>query len=329
MRIRIHLLRTALAASLAHAVLAVQAQTIEVQSSGAAQPLTLAIVAGFKAPTPEAARIMAGSAGSALALTRLCAGEAVIAVVSRPIAAAERAGCEAAGVAYVEVPVAFDAIVVVANPRNSFASALSDVELRSIWRADGGPAPARWRQVNPAFPDAALKLYTLDTKGEGTSTFDEAILGSGQSARRGVSVFGTENVLATAVARDANAIGLLPFVYFGAHGARLKAVPVSFGGSGSAVAPSRETVADGRYRFLSRPLFLYVRVEALERPEVAAFAEHYLQSAAAQAGYVPLTANSYTLALQRLRARGAGTLWDGKIPTGLTPQALEERLAGK
>lgn len=329
MTCRMDLLRSSLAALLALVGVVAHGQTIEVQSSGVAQPLTLAVAAGFKGPTPEAVRVIAGSAGSALSLRRLCAGEAVIAVVSRPISAVERAACDAAGTALVEAPVAFDAMVIVVNPRNNFAAALSEAELRSIWRADGGPLLSRWRQVNAAFPDAALKLYTLDTKGEGAGAFDEAILGPGQSARRGVAVLGTENVLAAAVARDANAIGLLPLVYFEAHRARLKALPVSFAGSGAAVLPSREAVADGRYRLLSRPLFLYVRVEALERPEVAEFAEFYVQGAATQAGYVPLSTASYPLALARVRARTAGSLWDGKLPVGLTPQALEQRLAGK
>jgi phosphate transport system substrate-binding protein len=155
------------------------------------------------------------------------------------------------------------------------------------------------------------------------------VLGRGGEARRDITASADDDVIVQAVARDTNGLGYVPFSYYWANRARLKAVAISQAPGGQAVAPTLEAIARGQYQPLSRPLFLYVSAKSLERPEVKSFAELYVQRAGATArtlDYVPLTEDLYRVALDSLRRGTAGTRWAGSVPVGLTQESLQKSL---
>jgi phosphate transport system substrate-binding protein len=304
-------------------------QALRLQSSSAAHPLSQRIAKDFAAAGGKV-KIELGDSGSAEALRRLCSGEADFAAVSRPIVKVELAQCAKAERTFVEVPIAFDALAVVVNPRNSFLTALSVEELRTVWRAEAQGKIVRWSQVNARYPDQPVKLYAPDARAERGNYFNEAILGSGREARRDFTASADDDVIVQAVARDAEALGYVPLSYYAANRKRLKAVPIARAAGDAAVEPSLESIAAGRYQPLSRPLFLYVNAKSLERAEVAAFAEHYLQEVrriAPEMNYVALADATYQAGQERLRKRSVGSRWDGAVPVGVTLESLHKRFA--
>jgi len=306
-----------------------QAQPIRLETSSATYPLAKRIVDDTSAAGAKV-KVVVGESGSAEALRRLCAGEAELAAVSRPIIKAELAQCAKAERTFVEVPIAFDALAVIVNPRNSFLSALSVDELRTVWAAESQGKVVRWSQLNPRYPDEPVKLYAPDARAERGNYFNEAILGAGREARRDFTASADDDVIIRAVARDASALGYVPLAFYAANRKRVKVVPIAAAGANAAVEPSLESIAAGRYQPLSRPLFLYVSAKSLERAEVAAFAELYLQQVrrlAPELNYVPLADATYQTAQQRLRQRTAGSRWDGTVPTGVTLESLHKRFA--
>src|SRR5262249_35243082 len=159
-------------------------------------------------------------------------------------------------------PIAFDALAVVVNRRNSFLSTLSAEELRTLWAAESQGKVVRWSQLNARYPDEPLKLYAPDARAERGSYFNEAILGSGREARRDFTASADDDVIIQAVARDANGLGYVPLAYYAENRNRVKAVAIAGGANSAAVEPSLESIAAGRYQPLSRPLFLYVDVKS-------------------------------------------------------------------
>jgi phosphate transport system substrate-binding protein len=302
------------------------AQAIRLESTSAAYPLSNRIVEDFRR-AGGTIKVLAREPGSAEALRRLCAAEAEIAVVARPMLKGELAQCQTAGSSFVEIPIAFDALVVVVNPRNNFVAALSVDELRAMWRVEAQGKLVRWSQLNPRYLDQPLKLFAPDAQAERGNYFDQAILGHAE-ARRDLTSSAVDDVIVQAVARDPGALGYVPLAYYAANRNRLRAVPIAQA-AGGATEPSLESVATGRYQPLSRPLLLYVSAKALERAEVAAFADHYLQQArrlARELNYVPLADATYQAAQERLRQRTAGSRWDGATPVGMTLESLHKRL---
>lgn len=307
----------------------VQAQAIRLQSASAAYPLSKRIVddVGRAGGT---VKIVSGDSGSAEALRRLCAGETDLAAVARPIIKGELAQCEKAERTFVEVPIAFDALAVIVNPRNTFVEALSIDELRGVWTAEAQGKLVRWSQLNARYPDEPLKLYAPDARAERGNYFNEAVLGSGREARRDFTASADDDVIVQAVARDAAALGYVPLAYYLGNLKRLKAVPIVRAAGNAAAEPSLESVAAGRYQPLSRPLFLYVSAKSLEWAEVAAFADHYVQEVrrlGRELHYVPLADGTYQIAQQRLRQRTAGSRWDGVVPVGVTMESLHKRFS--
>jgi phosphate transport system substrate-binding protein len=301
------------------------AQPIRVESSSAAYPLTKGVAERLQG----GGGVILSESGSASALRRLCAGELEFAAVSRPIDKSELAACERAKRAFIEVPIAFDALAVVVNPRNDFVASLSVEQLRAVWAIESQAKLTHWSGINPAYPLMPVKLYAPEARAERGNYFNEAVLGKGREARRDVTSSADDNVLVQAVARDQNALGYVPLAYYLANPKRLKLVPIAPSTGATPVAPSAEAVAKGLYQPLSRPLFLYASAKALEQPQAASFAQAYLaqiRDVAPRLGYVPLADPTYEAAGRRLAQRTAGSLWAGEVPVGLTLQSLQQRL---
>jgi phosphate transport system substrate-binding protein len=307
----------------------VQAQSVRLEGSSAGLTISQAAAAEFRRSHKDVA-VSVGVSGSGGALGKLCRGEVDVVHSARPILKAEIEACRKADVQFIELPLAFDAVTVVVNPKNSFVQSLTLDELRAMWEETAQGKIVRWSQVNARFPDAPLKLLAPDAQFDGSNYFLAAILKPGQSPRRDYMGSVDDNVLIQGVARDINTVSYLPVATYLENRAKLRAVPIVESAGTEAIAPSLENIANGRYQPLSRPIFLYVNTKSLARSEVAAFAEHYMANAARlaqSARYVPLADSAHRTGQERLRRRIAGSVWSGTVPVGLGMQELQKREA--
>jgi len=292
---------TAVAATIGLSALVANAQTnlISVDGSSTVFPITEAMAEEFMASNSNV-NISVGVSGTGGGFKKFCAGETVISNASRPIKDSEKEMCAAAGIEYEVIPVAYDAITVVINPNNDWASELSTDELKKIWEPASEGTITNWNQVNPSFPDAPLNLYGPGTDSGTFDYFTDEINGEEGASRADYTASEDDNVLVLGVSRDQNALGYFGMSYYLENSGSLQAVGISSEDTnGEAVVPSPETIDD--YKPLAREIFIYVNKEALaSRPEVNAFVEFYLDQAEAtsnniisEVGYVPLPSSSY------------------------------------
>lgn len=264
---------------------------IEIDGSSTVEPITAAVAEEFKKLHPGVNPNVAVS-GTGGGFKRFTIGETAISNASRPIKDAEREDAEANGVEFVELLVAADGLTVVVNPNNNFATCLTVDELKKMW--EPGSTVNNWNQVNSSFPDRALSLYGPDTDSGTFDYFTEEIVGEAQASRADYSPNANDNILVQGIGGDENSLGYFGFAYYLENQGRLNAVSIDNGNG--CVAPTPETIKGGTYTPLSRPLFIYVNTEHLQKPEVRAFVDFYLDNAAqlaAEVGYVALTDAEY------------------------------------
>jgi phosphate transport system substrate-binding protein len=247
---------------------------VQVDGSSTVYPVAVAVAEEFQIEN-RGVRVTVGFSGTGGGFKRFCAGEIDISDASREISEAERAACEAAGVAFVEIPVAWDGLSVVVNPANDFVECLTVPELEAMWRP--GSSVRTWRDVRPEFPAEPVQLYGPGTDSGTFDYFTEVVVGEAKASRNDFQASEDDNILVQGVAGDRYALGYFGYAYFRENRDRLKLVAVD-GGEGC-VLPSDETVSDGSYAPLSRPLYMYVSRRAAERPEVRAFVDFMLEHA--------------------------------------------------
>lgn len=275
-------------------------------------PVTQAVAEEFRSQFPDV-RVPVGVSGSGAGFKKFCAGETDITNASRPIKASEIETCQSNGIDFVEVPVAFDGLAVLANPSNDFVDCLTVDELRKIWEPAAEDTVTSWAQVRDDFPDEPLILYGPGVDSGTYDYFTDAVVGEEGASRGDFTPSEDDNVLVQGIAGDRSATGFFGLAYYAANKDKLKLVSVD-GGDGC-VAPSPETVNTGTYQPLSRPLFIYISVPAAERQEVQTFIEFYMKNAgtlAGDVGYVELPPNIYDLALARFNNRVTGSIFEGE-----------------
>jgi phosphate transport system substrate-binding protein len=283
------------------------ATTIVIDGSSTVYPITVAIGERYAAQN-HTAGIEVLCSGSSAGFRRLASGEVPIAGASRPIKADELAKAAKAGIEVVELPVAYDGLSVVVNKHNTFVDHLTVAELKRIWEPSS--TVTSWRQVRASFPDVPISLFGA---GKDSGTFDyftEVIVGTARASREDYTASEDDNDLVQGVVRNRGALGYFGMAYLHENEALLKAVPID-GGKGP-VSPAVETVADGTYRPLSRPLFIYVNKSALARPEVRQFVDAYVAmvpAIAPQVGYVAFDQRTYELVTARLAAGTTGSIY--------------------
>jgi phosphate transport system substrate-binding protein len=319
----------ALAALIAAAGLA-QAQVIKIDGSSTVYPITEGVAEDFQKMKKNVIKVTVGISGTGGGFKKFCRGETDIQDASRPILEKEMADCRAAGVEYVELPVAFDALTVVMNPKNTFLKSITVDELKKIWEPAAQGKIMRWNQVNPAWPDAPIKLFGAGSDSGTFDYFTEAITGKSKASRGDFTASEDDNVLVQGVAQDVNAIGYFGYAYYAENTQRLKAVPIIEKAGKPAVAPSEASVLDGSYQPLSRPIFIYVSVKSLAKPEVREFAEYYMKNSAKiakEVKYVPLPDKAYTIGLEHIAKGKKGTVFGGKNEVGVRIDELLAREA--
>lgn len=272
---------------------------IQADGSSTVGPLTTKAAEDFKAQ--GGADVTVGISGTGGGFERFCRGETDISNASRPIEGEEAAICKKNGVEYVELQVATDALTNVVNPANDWATCLTVDQLNAIW--EPGSKVTSWKQVDPSFPDVALKLYGAGTDSGTFDYFTGVINGEEGASRSDFSATEDDNVTVQGVAGDKGALGYFGFSYFEENQDTLDALQVD-GGSGC-VAPGIESAQDGSYTPLSRPLFMYVKLSSLqENQDVADFARYALeneQGIAAEARFVPMDQAQIDGQLQKLQ----------------------------
>jgi phosphate transport system substrate-binding protein len=284
------------------------AGAISVDGSSTVYPITDEAALRFM-DLADDVRITVAFSGTGGGFAKFCNGETDIQDASRPIQADEQAACAAAGVQYYAFEVAYDGISVVVNPKNDFVTCLTVDQLKYLWRNED---PAKtWRDLDPTWPDDRIELYG---PGPASGTYDyfvEAIIGvtDGTDMSR-TDYFPSENDLDLVAGVESleDALGFFGYAYYVHDKVKLKLVAVDAGAG--CISPSPATIADGTYRPLSRPLFVYVKAATLQRPEVQEFVRFYLANApqlAVDVGYVAAPASAYAEDQAKIEGAIAGT----------------------
>ena len=325
--IKIGVAVAALLAAAATAQVAHAQQVVKIDGSSTVFPVTEAVAEEFQISKKGKINVTVGISGTGGGFKKFCRGEIDIADASRPILEKEMAACKEAGIEYIELPVAFDALTVVINPKNKFIEKLTVAELKKMWEPGAQGTVMNWNQVNPQWPNAPLKLFG---PGADSGTFDyftEAVVGKSKSSRGDFTASEDDNVLVQGVSRDVNALGYFGYAYYIENKDKLKAVPI-VNEKGQPVAPSMEAVLKGSYSPLARPIFIYVSTKSLAKPEVKEFVEFYMKNAttlAAEVKYVPLPPQAYKTALEHVNKGKKGTVFGGHAEVGVTIEDLLKR----
>jgi phosphate transport system substrate-binding protein len=328
--IKISMAASAVAAAIAFSPIAsAQQKIVKIDGSSTVFPVTEAVAEEYQKAKKGAVNVTVGISGTGGGFKKFCRGETDISNASRPILKKEMDDCKAAGVEYFELPVAFDALTVVVNPKNAFIKTLTVDELKKMWEPGAQGKVTKWNQINPAWPDAPMKLFG---PGADSGTFDyftEAVVGKSKSSRGDFTASEDDNVLVTGVSRDVNGLGYFGYAYYIENKDKLRAVPI-VNKQGQPVEPSMEAVLKGSYQPLSRPIFIYVNAKSLEKPEVKEFVEFYMKSGgklAREVKYVPLPDSAYKSALEHVQKGKKGTVFGGSPEVGITIEELLKREA--
>ena len=287
-----------------------QLSGIKIDGSSTVYPITQAMAEEFAGESAinRAIRITIGISGTGGGFKKFCAKETHISGASRPIKQSEIDKCKAAGVEFIELPVAYDAITVVVSKKNTWATDMTPEELKKLWISDS--SVDSWDDIRAGWPQEPVRLYGPGTDSGTYDYFVEAILGKNDagkknSPRTDYTASEDDNVLVQGVKDDETALGYFGLAYYAENADKLNAVAIN------GVLPSANTVNNGTYTPLSRPIYIYVNKEAASRPDIQAFVNYYLNGTKrndiiSEVGYVPLPGEDYTNAWQRYEDRQTG-----------------------
>jgi phosphate transport system substrate-binding protein len=304
---------------------------VTLDGSSTVFPISEAVAEEFQ-KAEQGTRVTVGISGTGGCFQKFCRSEIDISDASRPISASEIEACNKAGVEYIELPIAYDGIAIAVNPKAAWADAITVAELKTLWAPDAQGKVTKWSQVRKGWPDREIHLFGAGVDSGTYDYFTEAVNGKAKASRGDFTSSEDDNVLVQGIGGDELALGFVPFAYFEANHGKLKLVPVDDGkkenGDG-AILPSANSIKDGTYQPLSRPIFIYVSKKAADRPEVHKFVDFYLKNAeklAREVGYVGLGGEIYSLVGARYAKKTLGSAFAGKNTVGVT---LDQLLAAE
>jgi phosphate transport system substrate-binding protein len=291
--------------------------TVRADGSSTVFPITEAVAEEFqKANT--AVRVTVGISGTGGGFKKFCAGETDVSNASRPIKPTEVELCKKNGIEYVELPVAYDGLAILINPKNSWAKEITTAELKKLWEPEAQGKVMRWKDIRADWPAKEIHLYGAGVDSGTYDYFTEAIVQKEHSSRGDYTSSEDDNVIVQGVAKDELALGFFGYAYYSENKDKLKLLPVDDGkddnGKGP-IEPSLETVLAGTYQPLARPVFIYLAVKSLDKPAVVSFANFFLEKGAdlvKEVGYIPLPPGAYVMAKARVESRKTGSLFGGK-----------------
>ena len=279
-----------------------QSDLVMIDGSSTVYPIQEGVAEEFQKDNPY--RVTVGISGTGGGFKKFCNGETDISNASRPIKESEIQLCASNGIEYIQLDVAFDGLTVVANPANNWLDAVTVEELKTIWEPEAQGRINRWSDVNSSWPNEEMNLYGAGSDSGTFDYFTEVIVGEKAASRGDYTASEDDNVLVQGVVGDENALGYFGYAYYVENQDRLKALGVDNGNG--PVKPNQETIESGKYAPLSRPLFVYVKKSALEKPQVEAYIEYMLNAEivsplVSETGYVPLTRRGYLNQKAKLR----------------------------
>ena len=284
---------------------------IAIDGSSTVFPIGEAVAEEFQKAN-RGARVTVGTSGTGGGFEKFCRGETDMSNASRPIKATEAAKCQAAGIEFIELPIAYDGLSVVVNPKNTWAASMTVAELKQLWQPEAQGRVTRWSQLRKGWPDREIRLFGAGTDSGTFDYFTEAIVGKATSSRGDYTASEDDNVLVQGVAGDENALGYFGYAYYENNKDKVKLVAIDDGKGGGAVLPGPDTIRTGTYRPLSRPLFIYVNKAKLQRPEIKAFVDFLVAQGSAlirEVGYVALSDTEQQLVKDRWTGARTGTMY--------------------
>lgn len=303
------------------------AETVQIDGSSTVFPISEAVAEEFGKVNPRI-RVTVGLSGTGGGFKKFVLGETDINDASRPVKDKELKKMKPKGIEFVELPVAYDGLSVLVNPKNTWVDYLTTKELHKIW--EPGSKVKKWSDIRAGFPNKPITLYGPGTDSGTFDYFTETINGKAQSCRSDYTASADPNVLVQGIAGDASALGFFGFAYYVENTDKLRLIPVKYGNN-KPVTPSMVTINNGTYKPLSRPIFIYVNTKSAKRPAVAKFVNYYLAHApelVKDVGYVPLPTEVYELGKKRFAERVTGSLFS-KVEIGESLKSLKEIMSGK
>lgn len=300
-------------------------KVIKIDGSSTVYPITEAVAEEFQKLKKGSVNVTVGISGTGGGFKKFCRGETDISNASRPILKKEMDVCKEHGIEYIELPVAYDGLAVMVNPKNNWVKSLTVEDLKKMWEPSAQGTITKWNQIRPEWPDAPLKLYGPGVDSGTFDYFTEAIVGKSKASRGDYTSSEDDNVLVQGISGDKNALGYFGLAYYEENRDKLKLVAIVNPATKKEVYPSLKTVMDGEYQPLSRPIFIYVNKKSAEKPEVKEFVEFYLKNASKlvkQVKYIPLPDKAYKLAQERFSKRKTGTLFEGSAEVGVKIEEL-------
>ncbi|MEW6721074.1 MAG: PstS family phosphate ABC transporter substrate-binding protein [Thermodesulfobacteriota bacterium] len=290
---------------------------IKVDGSSTVFPITEAVAEEFQKAEKGAVKVTVGISGTGGGFKKFCVGETDISDASRPIKESEVKLCGEKGIRYIELPVAYDGLAVLINPKNDWVDHMTVAELKKIWEPAAQGKVMKWNDVRPSWPDKPIRLYGPGTDSGTFDYFTEAINGKEKASRSDFTASEDDNILVQGIASDAGGLGYFGVAYYENNKDKLKLVAVDDGkdanGKGPQL-PTYENVVKGTYQPLARPIFIYVNAKSAEKPEVQRFVKFYMQQGgklSKEVGYVSLPKEAYTLGQARFDKRMAGSVFGG------------------
>ena len=300
---------------------------IKIDGSSTVYPISEAVAEDYKKANNNV-DITVGLSGTGGGFKKFGRGETDISDASRAITPTEDSICKAASIDYIELPVAYDGIAIVVNAKNTWLSSITVSELKKMWSPDAQDKIKKWSDINPKWPNEEIHLFGTGTASGTFDYFTEAINGKAKSIRGDYTASANPNVLVEGIASDKDALGFFGLAYYESNKDKLKVVPVDDekdGDGKGAIAPSQQTVKDGTYQPLSRPLFIYIAKKSSTLPEVKSFVDFYLSNAAklsTEVGYIALPDAVYDLVKKRWAAGTTGSVLVGKDAVGVKLEDL-------
>ena len=302
---------------------------ITADGSSTVFPITEAVAEEFQREN-RGVRVTVGLSGTGGGFQKFCRGETDLSNASRPIKPTEIEACAKGGIDYIELPIAYDGIAVVVHPNNDWATSMTVAELKKLWEPAAQGKVMRWSQIRQGWPDREIRLFGAGVDSGTFDYFTEAIVGKEDQSRGDFTSSEDDNVIVQGVSRDENALGFFGFAYYEENKDKLRVVAIDDGDDSNGkgpIPPSPESVKEGTYRPLSRPIFVYPKVASLSRPEFQSFVDYYLTKGAPlvrEVGYIPLTEREYELVRNRFTSRKTGSMYaDNQAQSEST---LEQRL---
>jgi len=297
---------------------------INIDGSSTVYPITEAVAEEFQKINIHI-KVVVGVSGTGGGFKRFGRGEIDISNASRPIKPIEEELCRKHNINYIELPIAYDGLAVIVNPKNTWCNTMRVSELKKLWEPAAEGKITYWNQIKDGWPNKKIVLFGPGVDSGTFDYFTEVIVGKARASRADYTSSEDDHVIVMGVAGDESALGYVGLAYYETNKDKLKLVAIDDETGRGEILPSKETIEKGVYRPLSRPIFIYVSDKSARKPEVKNFVEFYLKNAeklVQEVGYIPLSKKAYELTLSRFKKRITGTIFGKETPKDISIENL-------